>query len=502
MVNKERIITNKLLIDDLDFWDQVMIKVNDDDNVKKFYADISKIIDEQINESIEWLDSEEAKSFFFEQSEYQQDLFEDLDDALDEILDKDFISIDALLDEVYRKGKEIGYDDIDSRIRFTEADRLALQIAKDYNYMLVNNLSDDLRHKVRYEMFKGLIAGENPYIMANRLVKVGVQPLEGSTFTPKQRATLIARTETSRIQNTGILQSYVNEGYQHVKLLTAEDNNVCTICLQYAYEYNKDSEISYENRGEEKKHLIKDIMGLIPFHPVCRCTVLSVWESKGDPPDEPFVTNLTENQNSLTLIEGKDGRFYPIVGDTYAGRINFERKYGITADDLTPEELDFIRMYTKYADSILNYELRELKNDPNVPKMNPKKEWNKLAKERGVDISFERALELSKSVFKKGKILNEPIVIVRRERTRHMKVEDGESTYSDKGILSTAIGKNIKEKIYGNQINYIIIPEGKRILYVEGITATNEDYEIILPPDSVFIPIRDMSDHEKVWELE
>ena len=54
---------------------------------------------------------------------------------------------------------------------------------------------------------------------------------EGSTFTPKQRAVMIARTEISRVQNTGILQSYVNEGYTEVKILTAEDDNVCYTCL-------------------------------------------------------------------------------------------------------------------------------------------------------------------------------------------------------------------------------------------------------------------------------
>ena len=83
-----------------------------------------------------------------------------------------------------------------------------------------------------------------------------------------------------------------------------------------------------------------------------------------------------------------------------------------------------------------------------------------------------------------------------------MKLEDGETVYSDKGIVSTAIGKNVKENVYGEEINYIIVPQGKKVLYVEGITATNEDYEVMLPPDSVLLPVRDMSSNEKVWELE
>ena len=501
MISSKRILTNRLFIDEINLWNQYAIKKNDDDYTKEYYSRLVELIDESLLESINWLDSEEAKNFFFNEVKYQQDLFDDLEEYLDEILDKEFISIDALLDNVYKKGKEIGYEDIDERIKFTESDRLALQIAKDYNYMLVNNLSNDLRHKVRYEMFKGLIAGEHPYEMANRLVKIGVEPLPKSTLTPKQRAIMITRTECSRMQNTGILQSYVNEGYKEIKLLTAGDKDVCTICLKYAYKFNEDSEITYANRGEERVHPIEDIMGLIPFHPLCRCTVLSVWETKGEPPNKPFVTNLTEPENGVTLIQGDDGRYYPIVGDTHRGRMEFERKYGITADDLSEEELDFIRMYTKYGDSIINFELRGLINNPKVPPRKVKLEWNKLTKERGIKIDFERALELAEIVFNKGKPLEEPIVLVRRERRRHM-TEDDDGTYSDSGIISTAIGKDIKSDVYGEEINYILVSDGTKILYVEGITATNDDFEVMLPPNSRLTHLRDEGDHVKVWKLE
>lgn len=142
--------------------------------------------------------------------------------------------------------------DIKSKQRFTQADKLALQFAKDYNHGLVRNLSRDLRHTVKNEIFKGVIAGENPHEIARRLLKVGVQPLKNTTFTPLQRATLIAKTEVSRVQNTGILQSYANEGYTEVKILTAEDNNVCTTCLKYAYEFNKNENVIFDNHGEEK----------------------------------------------------------------------------------------------------------------------------------------------------------------------------------------------------------------------------------------------------------
>ena len=73
--------------------------------------------------------------------------------------------------------------------------------------------------------------------------------------------------------------------------------------------------------------------------------------------------------------------------------------------------------------------------------------------------------------------------------------------YSDKGILSTAIGENVKADIYGNELNYILVEEGKRILYVEGITATNGDFEVMLPPSSELKHQRNLDLHSKVWKL-
>ena len=69
-------------------------------------------------------------------------------------------------------------------------------------------------------------------------------------------------------------------------------------------------------------------------------------------------------------------------------------------------------------------------------------------------------------------------------------------------MVSTAIGKDIKSDVYGNEINYILVSEDTKILYVEGITATNHDYEVILPPNSNLKHLRDEGEHIKIWKLE
>lgn len=113
-------------------------------------------------------------------------------------------------------------------------------------------------------------------------------------FDAKQRAVMIAKTEVSRAQNTGILQSYVNEGYTEVTILTAEDSNVCSLCLDNAYLFNKSEDKVYHPGLKDNVHRISDLDedSMLPLHPNCRCTYLSVWKSKRDNVN-PEVINLT-----------------------------------------------------------------------------------------------------------------------------------------------------------------------------------------------------------------
>jgi len=292
----DRILTNQLLIDELDLWELFDSKSIDDDNTKRYYQIIDNIIDSQIDETIAWLNSDEAKEKAFEDVELQKEIFDSLEDSWDDILDNHYENVDDLLDEIYDEGKRQGYDNIQETLRYTDADIQAIRLAKDYNYDLIKNLTADVQSTVKNKILQAIIMGENPYNLARTLQKAGVTPLDGSPFTARQRATMIAKTETSRMQNTGMVQSYLNEGYTQVKILTAEDNHVCSTCLYYAYHYNTDKGLTYEGRGEERVHNIVDLIKggqFPPFHPLCRCTYLTVWETKTDAPENPPIINLT-----------------------------------------------------------------------------------------------------------------------------------------------------------------------------------------------------------------
>ena len=331
---REELITNHLLLDYFDLWDEFDIKSANDAREVRYYNLLMNLINNQLDAGIKWLDSDNAREYFFGENEYQRGVFESLEGEWNEILSAKYPSIDALLSEVYRRGKSKGYSDMRSRIRFTDSDKQALKISRDYNYHLIRKIDNDVRNQIKNKITEAVIAGEHPNTLAPKILSIAEERLENSNFTPRQRATMIARTEVSRVQNTGILQSYINEGYTEIKILTAEDDHVCDLCLRYAFEYNSDDEITFANRGEEKVHNIIKLIknGLFPpFHPLCRCTYLSVWKSKGSPPEKPYIINLTP------LLKTDDIETYFKSDNTPVDELNTEK---------VNEELSVFREFT------------------------------------------------------------------------------------------------------------------------------------------------------------
>lgn len=294
MVAASKVKTNWLLLDDLEFWDEFTTKAINDPDTEDYFKQIDQAIDDKLAETIKWLDSDEAKEYFQQEAEYQEEVFEALEDKWDNILSGEIDSVDELLDRIYEHGKQQGYSEIRERIRYTDADRQALQFAKDYNFQLIQKLDDNLRDAVKNRVIQAVASGEHPYELAPKIQELGVQPLPGSTLSARHRAVMIARTETARVQNTGIIQSYVNEGFTEVNILTAEDSSVCRLCLANAYEFNTD-EIILENRGADRTHKIADMNSnsWVPLHPNCRCTYVVVWDSRGEAPENPMFMDFT-----------------------------------------------------------------------------------------------------------------------------------------------------------------------------------------------------------------
>lgn len=64
--------------------------------------------------------------------------------------------------------------------------------------------------------------------------------------------------------------------------------------------------------------------------------------------------------------------------------------------------------------------------------------------------------------------------------------------------MSTTISENVKEDIYDDELNYIIIDEDNKILYVKGITIINNNFEVMLLSNVKLKFFRNIGEHKKV----
>lgn len=193
------------------------------------------------------------------------------------------------------------------------------------------------------------------------------------------------------------------------------------------------------------------------------------------------------------------------VGESPKDKLAFEDKYGIKKEDLTSEEYKFIKLYSDEGYSSLNNYFREIKGELNpVKRRRIKKKYFKLWDEDLANseyyISFNKAIKASKSVFKKGKILEESLVVVRRQKKPMTKYAEGNKYHSD-SFLSTSISENVKPEEYGGYIHYIVIPKGIKIMYIEGITETPLEFEILFDKNVDLRLIREKSEFITHWEM-
>ena len=77
----------------------------------------------------------------------------------------------------------------------------------------------------------------------------------------------------------------------------------------------------------------------------------------------------------------------------------------------------------------------------------------------------------------------------------------GKTTYDDNGFTSMSIHEFTKPDKYGDELNYILIPKGTKILYVEGVTSSPRDFETLFLPGIHLTHVEDLSSNKKVWEL-
>jgi len=129
-------------------------------------------------------------------------------------------------------------------------DEETLNQLKNIQLDLVKGLSEDMKKQVAFQLRDGLLKGESPRQLAERIKKI--------TDSMRNRAEKIARTETIRIFNTAAVDRYKKAGIKKWKWLAAMDERTCPIC---GPRHNKTFNITDDPP---------------PAHPNCRCTVVAI----------------------------------------------------------------------------------------------------------------------------------------------------------------------------------------------------------------------------------
>ena len=163
----------------------------------------------------------------------------------------------------------------------------------------------------------------------------------------RQRADLIARTETARAQSEGTLEGYTEAGIERVEFLAAA--GCCPICDDL----------------NGQRFDIAEASGMIPAHPACRCTWLNVVGRKKPVPllEKPRHLGVGDIGERGKLAEGiKDVKGLEGIA-TRAALGDFRRKVAVVLNPKTKK----IAAAASYAQEGKNMMVWELGSTGTVP---------------------------------------------------------------------------------------------------------------------------------------
>ena len=176
-------------------------------------------------------------------------------EKLDQLINFNAADSEQFIQEFYRIGAELGYDDIEQVLSYTPADQEALFNVSKYNFDLVTNVNTELRNGIREVILNAVAQGEGYQTTMRNLMELPLTPINNN-ISVRTRAEMIARTEYARAVNTGTLQAYANYGVEKVIINTSHDKLVCNYCIELE---------------EGNPYSLHEAMKLLPAHPNCRC---------------------------------------------------------------------------------------------------------------------------------------------------------------------------------------------------------------------------------------
>lgn len=222
-----------------------------------------------------------------------------------------------------------------------------------------------------------------------------------------------------------------------------------------------------------------------------------------------FISSSTEELDKNSIIYNKnndiymevDGKTVYAIANSLQDRISFQNKWAIFKEDLNNDEYNFIKLYTMDGYSIINCYFRKLAsiNDSKKESLKRKcnEKWSKFEHQYDY-VSFDNALRISDTIINRGKILNEDLIVFRRQN-KPLIFYSNDGIYHCDSFLSTSIYE--PEDIFGEYLEYIFIPKGKKILYISDISSNNNENELLLTRNFDLKMIEQKSDYVTHWKM-
>lgn len=223
-----------------------------------YYEHLCQGLGRQLAQTIEWLQSPEAKEFYNERADYLDWLWSqyDIENQLDSIINYNASSCDTFMDNFYHAGASIGYQQLKRGLAYTPADEKTLNFIRLTDYGFIKKLNSDMKDSIRKTIFEDIALGNSYQKTINKVRKLPLEPVAEGKLSPDVRARMIARTERGRARGFGTLQSYANYGVEYYDLIT-RGPRACTICLDLE---------------ANNPYPLSDSRAYVPIHPNCICS--------------------------------------------------------------------------------------------------------------------------------------------------------------------------------------------------------------------------------------
>lgn len=228
------------------------------------------------------------------------DFLDSINSDVDKLLQNNHENVANYTKQFYDIGKEKGFTQLQVKQFTSQVDTHALFNLTQNNFGLIKNVSEDVTRKIRKEVWDGVSRDESVVQIAKRLENVGLEPIEnikGRKYTVEQRASMIARSESARAKNQGIITSYLQYGIESFNSVVVRTAGTCNDCLDI------------EAKGPYS--IKKDSDKIPPHHTHCNCHPEPVGEPNSEPKDPNSFPDLITGENVKTNpnIHFRDNEF-------------------------------------------------------------------------------------------------------------------------------------------------------------------------------------------------